>query len=449
MSFENVYSSGNFTNTLLNEFSPVCRIPESLIRIQKYNSENIKKSVNKRVPASLDTNIKFVCGDGQILRLELEKMRRYSGSILVDEKDKERGYSTVCTCGVKRLNSDIDKSPVNLVRGAETGKYFYNGLMKCGSVWRCPVCSFKISQHRQNEIYYMSSEWLRQGGKISFITLTLRHKIKDKLNDSLDLLTSEFRKLQGTKAYKGIEKKYNIKGFVKTLEITFGMSNGWHPHLHLLVFHETENFKNFHSEFIKIWCKRKNVKALERSQMAINVYDGAGVSEYVTKWDMTKEMTRSNFKDTKTDEQRYTPFSILRRLANKDKEFTENEQGIFDTLHYLFLEYCKATKGKHFISVSKKMKQYFKELSGEEMKSDTEILSDEKFDKIELRIDINLWDYVVKRYMPSYLLNAFENGGVSYVLSLFNEIGVVVCYEESQKLLYPLYDYAGFSPSPS
>lgn len=41
MSFENVYSSGNFTNTLLNEFSPVCRIPESLIRIQKYNSENI------------------------------------------------------------------------------------------------------------------------------------------------------------------------------------------------------------------------------------------------------------------------------------------------------------------------------------------------------------------------------------------------------------------------
>ena len=57
MSFENVYSSGNFTNTLLNEFSPVCRIPESLIRIQKYNSENIKKSVNKRVPASLDTNI--------------------------------------------------------------------------------------------------------------------------------------------------------------------------------------------------------------------------------------------------------------------------------------------------------------------------------------------------------------------------------------------------------
>lgn len=95
------------------------------------------------------------------------------------------------------------------------------------------------------------------------------------------------------------------------------------------------------------------------------------------------------------------------------------------------------------------MKQYFKELSGEEMKSDTEILSDEKFDKIELRIDVNLWDYVVKRYMPSYLLNAFENGGVSYVLSLFNEIGVVVCYEESQKLLYPLYDYAGFSPAPS
>ena len=42
MSFKNVYSSGNFINTLLNEFSPVCRIPESLIRIQNKLLKNIE-----------------------------------------------------------------------------------------------------------------------------------------------------------------------------------------------------------------------------------------------------------------------------------------------------------------------------------------------------------------------------------------------------------------------
>lgn len=403
------------------DFNSLSVVPESLKKVQVLPP---KIAQYRAVARSLDTHIKFVRDHSQKSRIEFDKMRRYSGTILADEKDEKRGYSSVCTCGVKRLNADADMSPVGLVRGAETGKIFFNGLMKCGSVWRCPVCSYKITQHRQDEIYYMASEWLRKGFRLSFVTLTMRHKKRHLLKDSLELLLSEFQKLQRTNCYEKMQKEHGIFGFVKTCEITFGLENGWHPHLHLLVFHKSEDVENLHTDFVKNWCKRKNVKALQKNQRAKLVYDGLGISEYVTKWDMTKEMTQSNFKEGKVG-QRFTPFSMLRKLAFNDFAKTSSEQILKDILQYKYWEYCGATKGKHFISVSKNLKKFFKEQSGEDLKTDEEILQNEKVDEVLVKIDVNLWDTFVKdkRVLPSYLINAYENGGIACVLEFFQTVG--------------------------
>ncbi len=418
-------------------FDELFLVPENLTKVQVLPLQIVK---NQRFAANLDTNIKFVRNEIQSFRIEFDKMRRYSGGILVDDRDKERGYSTVCTCGVRRLNGDIDKSPVGVVLGKESKKIFFNGLMKCGSVWRCPVCSFKITNHRRDEIYYMSSEWMRSGGKISFLTLTVRHKLRDGLKNSLDKLLSEFRKLQNTKLYKFLENEHDIYGFVKTTEITYGESNGWHPHLHLLVFHKSKDFESLHRDFIRFWCKRKAVDALQKSQRAKIVYSDVGITDYVTKWDMSKEMTGSILKDTKSGE-RYTPFSMLRCLALNKFECPE-ESALKEVLDYKFREYCKATKGKHFISVSKKLKAFFKERSGDEMKTDEEILQDEKVDTILFKIDIDLWDFFVKdkSVLPSYLLNAYENGGIKYVLEFFSFCGYRVKYDVNSGIIFPIFE---------
>ncbi|GJQ06207.1 hypothetical protein CAPN010_03650 [Capnocytophaga cynodegmi] len=421
---------------LRKNFDELFIIPENLKSVRVLPNKFAKI---QHFTASLDTNIKFVRNQTQSTRIEFEKMRRYSGSLLIDQKDFERGYNTTCTCGVKRLNGDNDKTPVAVVQGQKSQKIFFNGLMKCGSVWRCPVCGFKITKHRQDEIYYMSSEWLRQGYEISFITLTMRHRSTFKLVKSLDILLGEFRKLQNTKVYKGIETDHNIMGFVRTLEITYGSDNGWHPHLHLLVFHKSKNADDLHKRFIKAWCKRKAVGALQKNQRAKLVYNKKGVTEYVTKWDMTKEMTQSSFKETKGN-QRYTPFSMLRDLANDS--FTKDSQGDFlrGFLHWKYIEYCKATKGRHFITISKKMKAFFKEVSGQEIKTEEEILQDEKIDNILFKMDSDLWDDVAKnrQIFPSYILNAYENGSIENVLHFFKSAGYLVAFDSSKNLIFPI-----------
>lgn len=444
MCFDCVSDSLSF-GSIKKDFDTLYSIPEGFFEEAK-KSRNLLIS-NKFTP-SLDTNIKFVSGDTQKFRIEFEKMRRYSGSFLIDDKDRKRDYNQVCLCGVRRLNSDLDNSPINVVSGVESGKIYYNGLMKCGSVWRCPVCGFKITKYRQNEIYYMSSEWMRRGFKISFVTLTIRHKKMEELRKTLDKLLSEFRLFQCTKSFKKLEKQHEISGFVKTLEITYGFDNGWHPHLHLLVFHNSENTNEFHHEFLKLWCSRKKIKALMTSQRAKDVYDGQGVSEYITKWDMTKEMTQSSFKEA-FGNQSFTPFSMLRKLALNDFSCCNEGQILKDILRYKFLEYCKATKGRHFIVVSKKMKAFFRDVSGSEMKSDDEILQDEKVDKILFKVDIDLWDAFVKNknVLPSYLINAYENGGIDYVLAFFDVIGFKVKYDIYSGVIYPVCeDFANDIP---
>ncbi|CEN51949.1 protein rep [Capnocytophaga canis] len=427
-------------------FDQLYIVPDFLKEVRKLPTDLAKVQAFTR---SLDTNGKFVRGETQNLRLTFEKMRRYSGSILVDEKDFNRGFNSTCTCGIGRISKE-DKTPVALVRGVESQKVFFNGLVKCGSVWRCPVCGFKVMKHRQNELYYMSSEWLRRGFKISFVTLTIRHRPTFTLEKSLDILLSEFRKMQNTKVFDRLELEHDVTGFVRTLEITWGESNGWHPHLHLLVFHKSDNFDSLHSDFIDCWTKRKRVGALKCLQKAKRVYDTEGLVDYVTKWDMTKEMTRSHFKEPKTvtkwdsdlvvKGERYTPFSMLRRLAldefDEDSSYDRYMRG---KLHWLFVHYCKATKGKHFIVVSKKMKAFFREIANEDMKTDEEILRDEKVDDILVKIDTDLWDDFTKdrRFYPAYLLNAYENEGVDGVINFFTSAGYLIDYDSDRRLILP------------
>jgi len=43
-------------------------------------------------------------------------------------------------------------APVQVHKTCEHNKAFYTGLMACGSVWHCPVCSSKVSERRRVEL---------------------------------------------------------------------------------------------------------------------------------------------------------------------------------------------------------------------------------------------------------------------------------------------------------
>lgn len=123
----------------------LCKMEDfNIFSAGKSDLKVLKRGQKNEVFSPLDTHTKFVRTQNQKLRFLFDSMRKISGKILACEKEKEKGYSRVSLCGCARIASNSDKTPVHLYKG-ENGNYF-GGLVKCGSVWRCPVCSYKITQ---------------------------------------------------------------------------------------------------------------------------------------------------------------------------------------------------------------------------------------------------------------------------------------------------------------
>lgn len=134
------------------------------------------------------------------------------------------------------------------------------GLLKCGRIWFCPVCSAKIRHGRSEEITRAVVAWLRQGGRAYLVTFTARHTAADRLADLMDAIQGTranedagikrkpgaYQRLitgaawAGDKRRKsnqdGIRGRVGYIGMIRATEVTVGEGAGWHPHIHAIVF---------------------------------------------------------------------------------------------------------------------------------------------------------------------------------------------------------------------
>lgn len=138
----------------------------------------------------------------------------------------------------------------------------YHGVMTCGSVWACPRCSAVIAHTRAMEIASAVRECHRRGGRVYLMTLTMRHSSQDGLSGLWEGLTSGWRTAFGTRAWTGQKartvlrngrlvemaeltgdaERFGVAGLTRVVEATYGSpadgGNGWHLHIHALVFVE-------------------------------------------------------------------------------------------------------------------------------------------------------------------------------------------------------------------
>lgn len=247
----------------------------------------------------------------------------------------------VSICLRNRRSKDVD---IEVWKHLMTHKAFYAGLMVCGSVWMCPVCAAKISERRRNELREAFDRHLAAGGYCSMLTLTFRHTKKDKLKPMLERLTKALRRFRTGKRYAKIRDKLGLIGSIRAFEITYG-KNGFHPHVHLLLFHEKEvegaDREILRHEMFDLWetaCKANDLDTILR---CISLQDAKEASTYITKWGEEKphrwgidrEMTKAHIK--KGREEGLTPFDFLRIILDTgDAEYVE-----------LFQEYADAMKG--------------------------------------------------------------------------------------------------------
>ena len=163
------------------------------------------------------------------------------------------------------------------------------GVIACGSVWLCPVCSQRIAFERCEMIKQAS----KSGFNMFLITATLQHKKSDTLQVLLSALKEALRKLKQGRWWLDFKERFGVEAYVSSYEITYSF-NGWHPHSHILVFVSKEIDINDFWQRLRV----RYVKVIERVGQYASINHGLDVKQadekagdYITKWSLGSEMT--------------------------------------------------------------------------------------------------------------------------------------------------------------
>jgi hypothetical protein len=111
----------------------------------------------------------------------------------------------------------------------------YAGVQTCGSI-TCPWCGPKIGQKRREEITAAVDSHRYWGGKVLFGTLTLRHDKSQRHADLADAVAKCWHAATGGRGWARDRRSHGIIGNVRVWETTFSEENGWHVHVHFLLF---------------------------------------------------------------------------------------------------------------------------------------------------------------------------------------------------------------------
>ena len=321
------------------------------------------KSVHKVVPVSPDVPTVF---DPMAVKAQRFKLQSVAASIIPDSR-------TAKCLRLRAHNQEIKVWKVD-----EYGTAHYSGLQTCSSIWNCPVCSPKISERRRGELLSAMTVHEARGGNVHLLTLTVPHQRADELVTLLAQQSKALKRFWNDRVTKAVMAEMGYLGQVRAWEVTHGRkrrrNHGWHPHFHILLFTGLGAYAKASSlyqrhqwvlQLYEVWAKACEYAGLGTPSFehGIKLDDGKRASNYVTKWGLEDEMTKSHLK--KGREGGETPFDLLRAVA----EDSSDKQAAA-----LFREYAHAFKGKRQLVWSKGLKQALavENVSDEELAERTE-----------------------------------------------------------------------------
>lgn len=262
----------------------------------------------------------------------------------------------------------------------------FSGTERCSSIWACPVCASVIRAERAREITKAVEVHHKAGGSILFVTLTIRHKKADPLKQSLNAVLGSWKKLLqggawvGTKRSEGMKSRYGVTGYVRSTEVTYGC-NGWHPHIHALIFTARSlsdmEVAAFGDETHTRWARyaKKATGRTPNREHGTDVQrvdnDGKVLGKYLSKlqdegknktekWDASAELARADVKRGRDDH--FVPAELLE--SETDLPAPQRRR--------LWAEYVEGTRGRRAITWSRGLKELYEVTE----KSDDEIIDD-------------------------------------------------------------------------
>ena len=327
-------------------------------------------------------------------KLRLARYERYEmQSIAKKVLPKER----VSKC-LRLVNN---QKQVEVWKHLKTEKAFYNGLLVCGSPWHCPICAAKISEKRKQELTKAFQLHKQYGGKIAHLILTFSHSRNDDLHEILEKFLKAMTKFRSGKRYDKVSKQLGMMGSIRVFEVTYSESNGFHPHAHIAIFYNKRvSLKAVEAEMTDLWLKACEKFGLTGLQgIALRLQNGDDANDYLSKWSLESEMSKSHIKKGKDNS--LTPFDFLRK-------YKETEDNRFLAL---FKEYAETFKGKRQIFWSPGLKKQFLI----EDKDDEE-LAKEKTEMADLlgSLTFEEWKVILKKDSRADLLDLTEKYGLEY-----------------------------------
>lgn len=263
-------------------------------------------------------------------------------------------------------NSDY----AELYYNSEIQNAHYQGLAHCDNVWCCPVCSATVSARRVAEIQTAINNW---SGSTVMLTYTLSHKKNDDPLVIIDNLRNALRDMYKDRAGQHLRKMIGWFGTITNLDITYGKINGWHIHVHQLVFLNPENASIDVMDDEAV-AKYINWKFGGRWQQMLEKYGESASDEhgfrctageqfnreYVAKfgrlpkdtaWTIANEVAQSNAKrhSAKLGDKGLHPFQVLELSRGKQRSY-------YGKLWQIYVDF---TKGRNNLTWSPGLKKHF------------------------------------------------------------------------------------------
>lgn len=281
-------------------------------------------------------------------RFERYAMQTASRKILYKKKHP-RGHSV--SWRVNDCLRGVAGADVRVLMSLEYQKAHYANLRVCGSVWTCPVCAAKISEHRKKEIETAAAVHTEAGGFMYMVTYTFSHSRNDNLATLLGDgkqkfgLSGALRGLRNSRGYKKLLEQIDHIGLVRNLEVTHGEANGWHPHVHELWLvnkkFTVRQLKAFKNALFDLWYKacEKAGLSLPNRKRGVDMVLATDPAEYLQKWGREKtwtigsELAKSHVKRGGSGGR--TPFDLL-RLYLTDISKADYYASLFSDYAYSF-----------------------------------------------------------------------------------------------------------------
>ena len=231
------------------------------------------------------------------------------------------------------LRTPSNKNAGVLINKHKSGSCSLGSVQTCKSVWHCPCCASRISEVRRGEVEQAINYYTSQGYCVAMVTQTIPHGIGDDLKDLLSSLSDARKRMTGYRAFKDLKRSLGVDGTIRSLEITHG-ANGWHPHIHELWFYKGGTGSKTHGSrkwevtdnesIFFMWRKACLAAGLSAPSLKhgikVDHYNpkSSKLGEYITKWGMDCEMTKSSLKQGRNGSR--SPWEILRSAEKLESD---------------------------------------------------------------------------------------------------------------------------------